>query len=82
MLKLYAIWFVTMSYFSITQPSDKCWFSSVNSNSTLRLSELPSDTFDETFATDTFFILFIIKVKIIISVVSFGSAKLTANGQV
>jgi len=81
MVNVFPVWFVTMSYFDISHPSDKCLFNSLSSNSW-------SYSFFETlatkavlvmFATNTFFILFIIKIKIIISAVSFGFAKLTAN---
>ena len=77
MLKLKATTLVTMSYFSIFHPSDKCLFNSVNSCSKLFVPSFL--TVDTMFATNTFFILFIIKVKIIIYAVGFGSAKLTAN---
>lgn len=77
MLKLKATTLVTMSYFSIFHPSDKCLFNSVNSCSKLFVPSFL--TVDTMFATNTFFILFIIKIKIIINAVGFGSAKLTAN---
>lgn len=82
MLKLVATLLGTMSYFSITQPSERNLFNSVGSNSIfVVLSDVvPSVTLVEMLTTNTFFILFIIKVKIIISAVGFGSAKLTANG--
>ena len=81
MLKLVATLLGTMSYFSITQPSERNLFNSVGSNSIfVVLSDVvPSVTLVEMLTTNTFFILFIIKVKIIISAVGFGSAKLTAN---
>ena len=77
MLKLKATTLVTMSYFSIFHPSDKCLFNSVNSCS--KLFSPSFLTVDTMYATNTFFILFIIKIKIIINAVGFGSAKLTAN---
>ena len=84
MLKLVATLLGTMSYFSITQPSERNLFNSVGSNSIfVVLSDVvPSVTLVEMLTTNTFFILFIIKVKIIISAVGFGSAKLTANVRV
>ena len=70
----------TISYFIICHPSDKCLFNSVGSNSSECFPFFNSSLNSEfTFTTNTFFILFIIKVKIIISAVGFGSAKLTAN---
>lgn len=81
MLKVLPEAFGTMSYFKILQPSDKCLFSSVSSNSELYFPLLTFDVKAElVMLTTNTFLIFIDYLRFILNfyVLSF-SGKLRAN---